>query len=67
MALGFSWARHWSWEKILLMHPGRGGFKLLSEGDVSMGNFMIVFLGVFYGGQATAQIFMFSSRTRPFD
>ncbi|RGP59629.1 hypothetical protein FLONG3_11145 [Fusarium longipes] len=37
------------------------GCRLLSEGDISMYNFFVAFLGVFYSGQASAQLFQFST------
>lgn len=39
----------------------RYGCKLLSEDKVSMYNFFVAFLGVFYSGQATAIMFQFST------
>ncbi|CZS83800.1 unnamed protein product [Fusarium graminearum] len=37
------------------------GCRLLSQGDVSMYNFLVAFLGVFYSGQASGQLFQFST------
>ncbi|KAF4999995.1 hypothetical protein FGRMN_2076 [Fusarium graminum] len=37
------------------------GCRLLSYGDISMYNFFVAFLGVFYSGQASAQLFQFST------
>ncbi|KAF4452380.1 Leptomycin B resistance pmd1 [Fusarium albosuccineum] len=37
------------------------GCRLLSFGDISMYNFFVAFLGVFYSGQASAQLFQFST------
>ncbi|KAL4807899.1 P-loop containing nucleoside triphosphate hydrolase protein [Aspergillus unguis] len=37
------------------------GCKLLSEGQVSMNDFFVAFLGVFFAGQASAQLFQFST------
>ncbi|OJJ64782.1 hypothetical protein ASPSYDRAFT_141151 [Aspergillus sydowii CBS 593.65] len=37
------------------------GCRLLSTGELSMYNFFVAFLGVFYAGQASAQIFQFST------
>ena len=47
--------------ETILTHRHRYGCKLLSDGDVSMYDFFVAFMGVFYAGQATAIIFMFSS------
>ncbi|KAG7115089.1 ABC multidrug transporter atrC like protein [Verticillium longisporum] len=37
------------------------GCRLLSFGDISMYDFFVAFLGVFFSGQATAQLFQFST------
>ncbi|KAI9370033.1 P-loop containing nucleoside triphosphate hydrolase protein [Aspergillus egyptiacus] len=37
------------------------GCRLLSLGEVSMYNFFVAFLGVFFSGQASAQLFQFST------
>ncbi|KAL9950027.1 hypothetical protein D7B24_001160 [Verticillium nonalfalfae] len=37
------------------------GCRLLSLGDISMYDFFVAFLGVFFSGQATAQLFQFST------
>ncbi|UZP40995.1 hypothetical protein NXS19_008811 [Fusarium pseudograminearum] len=37
------------------------GCRLLSQGDISMYNFFVAFLGVFYSGQASGQLFQFST------
>lgn len=37
------------------------GCRLLSMGDVSMYNFFVAFLGVFFCGQSTAQLFQFTT------
>lgn len=37
------------------------GCRLLSNGDISMYNFFVAFLGVFFSGQASAQLFQFST------
>ncbi|KAL3475519.1 P-loop containing nucleoside triphosphate hydrolase protein [Aspergillus californicus] len=37
------------------------GCRLLSFGDVTMYDFLVAFLGVFYAGQASTQIFQFST------
>lgn len=37
------------------------GCKLLSEDKISMYNFFVAFLGVFFSGQASAQLFQFST------
>lgn len=37
------------------------GCSLLSDGKISMYNFFVAFLGVFFSGQAAAQLFMFST------
>lgn len=37
------------------------GCRLLSFGDITMYNFFVAFLGVFFSGQASAQLFQFST------
>jgi ATP-binding cassette subfamily B (MDR/TAP) protein 1 len=37
------------------------GCRLLSSGDISMYDFFVAFLGVFFSGQASSQIFQFST------
>ncbi|RDW78871.1 ABC transporter ATP-binding protein [Aspergillus mulundensis] len=37
------------------------GCKLLSTGDISMYNFFVAFLGVFFAGQASSQLFQWST------
>ncbi|KAE8423645.1 P-loop containing nucleoside triphosphate hydrolase protein [Aspergillus pseudocaelatus] len=37
------------------------GCRLLSFGDISMYNFFVAFLGVFFSGQASSQVFQFST------
>jgi hypothetical protein len=50
-----------------LIHPAhlsdsrRYGCRLVSFGETSMYDFFVAFMGVFFSGQATSQLFQFST------